>query len=169
MIRDLSETLRALLAPALPLADISFERPTDQFQPAQTTVNLFLYDVRENVELRSNEPVVRRLGNQSRTEPPPLRIACSYLVTAWPTGGGDLALEEHGLLSDSLRRLASFPTIPPEFLQGRLVGQQPPLPTMTAQPVGLNNPAEFWTALGNRLRVSLTLTATISLPVFEEI
>jgi hypothetical protein len=169
MIRDLSETLRALLAPALPLADISFERPTDQFQPAQTTVNLFLYDVRENVELRNNEPIVRRLGNQARTEPPPLRIACSYLVTAWPTGGGDLALEEHGLLSDSLRRLASFPTIPPEFLQGGLVGQQPPLPTVTAQPTGLNNPAEFWTALGNRLRVSLTLTATISLPVFEEI
>ena len=170
MIRDLSESLRELLAPGVPTADISFDRPTDQFAPAQSTVNLFLYDIRENVELRNNEPILRREGGQSRTEPPPLRAACSYLVTAWPVDGGqDLALEEHRLLSQALRRLAAFPRIPDEFLRGSLIGQQPPLPAITARPDGLANPAEFWTALGNRLRVALTLTVTISLPVFEEI
>ncbi|MCZ6654241.1 MAG: Pvc16 family protein [Planctomycetota bacterium] len=169
MIRDLSESLRELLAPALPTADISFDRPTDQFQPTQTTVNLFLYDVRENVELRNNEPILRREGGQSRKEPPPLRTDCFYLVTAWPVGGPNLALQEHGLLSQALRRLAAFPRIPDEFLQGSLVGQRPPLPAITARPDGVANPPEFWTALGNRLRVALTLTVTISLPVFEDI
>jgi hypothetical protein len=169
MIRDLSETLSALLAPALTTADISFERPTDLFAPTQTTVNLFLYDVRENVELRNNEPVIRRLGTQSRKEPPPVRLDCGYLVTAWPVGGSDVALQEHRLLSDALRRLLRFPTIPSEFLRGSLVGQQPPLPTVTARPDGLSNPAEFWTAVGSRLRAALTLRATISVPAFDEV
>ena len=169
MIRDLSETLSALLAPALPTADISFERPTDVFQPAQTTVNLFLYDVRENLELRNNEPVVRRVGTVAIKEPPPVRLDCAYLVTAWPVGGTDLPLQEHRLLSQSLRRLLRFPTIPPEFLRGSLIGQQPPLPTVTARPDGLANPAEFWTALGSRLRVALTLKATIGVTAFDPV
>jgi hypothetical protein len=169
MIRDLSETLGALLAPALPSADISFERPTDVFQPAQTTVNLFLYDVRENLELRNNEPVVRRVGTVAIKEPPPVRLDCAYLVTAWPVGGTDLPLQEHRLLSQSLRRLLRFPTIPPEFLRGSLIGQQPPLPTVTARPDGLANPAEFWTALGSRLRVALTLKATIGVTAFDPV
>jgi hypothetical protein len=168
MIRDLSETLGAVLTPVL-AADISFDRPTDLFAPAQTTINLFLYDVRENLELRNNEPVIRRLGVQSRRDPPPVRLDCAYLVTAWPVGGADLALQEHRLLGDALRRLLRFPTIPPEFLRGSLVGQTPPLPTVTARPDGLANPAEFWTAVGSRLRAGLTLRATISVPVFDEV
>jgi hypothetical protein len=169
MIRDLSESLGALLTPALPAADISFERPTDQFQPAQTTVNVFLYDVRENVELRNHEPVFRRQGAQTLKEPPPLRLDCSYLVTAWPVGGANLALQEHRLLSECLQHLARFPLIPAEFLRGSLIGQRPPLPTIVARPDGLSNPAEFWTALGNRLRVGLTLRVTISVPMFDDV
>jgi hypothetical protein len=168
MIRDLSETLGALLTPAVS-ADLSFDRPTDTFQPAQTTINLFLYDIRENVELRNNEPTLRRQGAEARKEPPPVRIECAYVVTAWPVGGSDLALQEHRLLSDTLRRLLRFPTIPSEFLRGSLVGQEPPLPAVTARPDGLANPAEFWTALGSRLRAGLTLRATISVPVFDEV
>jgi hypothetical protein len=169
MIRDLSESLSALLTPALPAADISFERPTDQFQPAQTTVNLFLYDIRENVELRNHEPVFRRQGSETLREPPPLRLDCSYLLTAWPVGGANLALQEHRLLSDCLRHLVRFPLIPAEFLQGSLIGQRPPLPTIVARPDGLANPSEFWTALGARLRVGLTLRVTISMPMFADL
>jgi hypothetical protein len=168
MIRDLSETLSALLAPAVP-ADISFERPTDLFQPTQTTVNVFLYEVRENVELRNNEPILRRVGTETRRVPPPVRLDCAYLVTAWPVGGADIALQEHRLLSQVLQRLLGVPTIPAEFLRGSLVGQQPPLPTVTARPAGLANPAEFWTALGSRFRVALPFRATISVPVFDPV
>jgi hypothetical protein len=34
------------------------------------------------------------------------------------------------------------------------------------QPDGVRNPAEFWAAIGNRIRPSLLLTVTVSLPVF---
>jgi hypothetical protein len=173
MIRDLSATLEAVLTQSglpteLAAAQIAFDRPTEPFNPPQTTVDLFLYDVRENVELRNNEPIRRHTGiGRVTIEPPPLRMACSYLVTAWPVGGPDLALQEHRLLSQVLQLLSRFPTIPASFLVGGLVNQEPPLPMVTAQTDALKNPAEFWTAIGNRLRASLSLTVTVSMPALD--
>lgn len=174
MIRDLSETLKAILQdpsvpPELAAADILFDRPADPFTPAKTTVDLFLYDIRENTELRSNEQVVERRGNQSITHPAPLRLNCSYLVTAWPAGGAELALQEHRLLSEVLVVFGQFPTIPPLYLQGSLIGQDPPLPMVALHPDALKNLSEFWTSLGNKLRASLTLTVTISVPLYADV
>jgi len=177
MIRDLSETLRALLDdpalatafPELAAAQIVFDRPTEQFNPSQTTINLFLYDIRENLELRSSETLVERNNGQAVIHPPPLRVACSYLVTAWPVGGAELPLQEHRLLSQTLQALSRHPTIPASFLQGSLVGQQPPLPMLTAQADGLKDPADFWTAIGNKLRPSISLTVTIAMERFAPV
>jgi hypothetical protein len=129
-------------------------------------VDLFLYDVRENMELRSNEPTIARQNGQAVIRRPPLRVACSYLVTAWPVGGQELILQEHRLLSQVLQVFSRYPTIPPSFLQGGLAGQEPPLPMITARADGLKSPAEFWTALGNKLRPSLTVTVTIAMESF---
>jgi hypothetical protein len=181
MISDLSETLRAMLTlggpgqdpklatlyKELANAQIVFDRPSEQFNPTQTTLDLFLYDVRENMELRSNEPVIERSNGQAIIHRPPLRVACSYLVTAWPVGGSELALQEHRLLSQALMVLSRYATISPLFLKGQLTGQEPPLPMMTAKADGLKEPAEFWTALGNKLRPSLSLVVTISMQPFE--
>jgi len=177
MIRDLSLTLRSLLDdpalasayPELAAAQVVFDRPAESFNPAQTTVNLFLYDIRENLELRSSEPVLERHGGQATIHPPPMRVACAYLVTAWPVGGTELPLQEHRLLSQTLQVLARYPTIPATFLQGQLVGQQPPLPMLAAQTDGLKDPADFWTAIGNRLRPSITVTASLAMERFAPI
>jgi Pvc16 N-terminal domain/Carboxypeptidase regulatory-like domain len=176
VIRDLSKTLEKVLKdpaqmpanPDLNLAVVVFDRPSEPFAPPNTTVDLFLYDVRENTELRSNEPVIERVNGQAITHPPPLRLACSYLVTAWPVGGQDLVLQEHRLLGQVLRVLSRYPTIPQGFLVGSLIGQQPPLPMVALHPDALKNVPEFWTSIGNKLKPSLTLTATISVPVFRD-
>lgn len=173
MIRDLSQTLKAILTqPGLPTelaaAHITFDAPVNDPTPTPTEVNLFLYDIRENTELRLTEPVVKRQNGQAVVQQPPLRVACSYLVTAWPAGGTELTLQQHRLLSQVLQVLARFPTVPARFLQGNLVGQEPPLPLMTAQMEGLKNPAEFWSALGTKLRPSLTIVATVALPLLAD-
>lgn len=174
MIRDLSLTLQAILDdpalvatfPELAAAQIVFDHPVETFSPTQTTIDLFLYDIRENMELRSNEPTHRRLNGQIEIQRSPVRVACTYLITAWPVGGTDLALQEHRLLSQVLQVLSRYPKIPAAFLQGQLVGQEPSLPMMMAQTDGLKEPAEFWTAIGNKLRPSLTVTVTIGMEVF---
>ena len=171
MIRDLSTTLQALLSdpslaapfPELHQALIAFDRPDDSFKPTQTTIDLFLFDVRENMELRSNEPRIERLNGQAVIHPAPMRVACSYLVTAWPVGGTDLVLQEQRLLAQVLQALSANRTIPATFLKGKLIGQAPPLPMMASHPEELKNPAEFWTAIGNKMRASITVAVTISM------
>jgi hypothetical protein len=174
MIRDLSSTLKAVLSdpslavpfPELSNALIAFDRPDDGFKPAQTTVDLFLFDVRENMELRSNEPKIERLNGQAVIHPSPMRVACTYLITAWPVGGTDLVLQEQRLLTQALQVLSRYPKIPASFLKGKLATQEPPLPMMASHPEELKNPAEFWTAIGNKMRASVTVTVTISMEVF---
>lgn len=177
MIRDLSETLRAMLDdpalatlyPELAAAQILFDQPTEQFKPSQTTLNLFLYDVRENMELRTNEPLFERRNGEIIVRQPATRIDCSYLVTAWAVGGPELTLQEHRLLSQAFAVLNAHPTIPGAYLRGKLAGQVPPLPVVTAPSEGLKNPAEFWGALGSKLRPSIVLTVTISMDVLPAV
>jgi len=174
MIQDLSKTLKAILTqpglpPELAAAQIVFDQPSEMFHPNQTTLNVFLYDLREDLDLRNNEPLVTRGNGQATTTPPPLRLACTYLVTAWAVGGTEPALQEHQLLSEVLQVLSRYPTVPPSFLQGSLAGQAPPLPMIALHPDALKNISEFWTSLGNRLRPSLSVTITIAMPVLAPV
>jgi len=170
MIQDLSQTLRALLdQPGLPeplaSAEIAFDRPVEQFNPQTTTIDLFLYDIRENLELRSNESDldIDFSSGMATLRRPALRVDCTYLITAWPVGGMEIALQEHQLLSQVLQLFARYPTIPEPFLQGGLRGQEPPLPLTISAADGLKNPAEFWTALSSPLRASIAIRVTLSL------
>ena len=136
---------------------------------ARNQCDLDAADLRENLELRSNEQQVDFVHGQAVTHPAALRLNCSYLVTAWPVGGVDLALQEQRLLAQVLRVLSRYPTIPDNFLQGAMVGQDPPLPMVTLHPDALKNLAEFWSSLGSKLKASLTLTVTISVPVYPDL
>jgi hypothetical protein len=172
MINDLSETLRAILTQpgvpaALAAAHIVFDRPTEPFNPTQTTVDLFLYEIRENHELRA-DPRGQPPGGGARTgAPAPMSLACSYLVTAWPVGGPELALQEQNLLGEALQVLTGYPIIPAAFLRGSLVDQQPLPQMLVLHPDALKNTSEFWTALGNKLRPSLSVTVTIAVTPFQ--
>ena len=171
MIRDLSQSLRALLMqPGLPTdlaaLQIVFDRPVAQFNPQQTSINLFLYDIRENLDLRNNEPIIDRVDGQARIRAAPKRVSCSYLITVWVVGGTEVYLQEHHLLSQIFQVFSRHGTIPESSLQGSLRGQKPALPIALMATDGLKNPAEFWSSLGTPLRASLTVTATLSLEMF---
>ena len=176
-IDDLSRTLKKVLQdpsfsamfPELAAADLVFDRPLDTFAPPKSTIDIFLYDVRENLDLRLNEVTTVNVGGQVITHPAALRLACSFLVTAWPVGGADLALQEHRLLTQVLVVLSHYPIIPNVFLVGSMIGQDPLLPMVALHPDALKNLAEFWSSLGSKLKASLTVTVTISVPIFSDI
>ncbi|MBD2385522.1 Pvc16 family protein [Cylindrospermum sp. FACHB-282] len=85
MLQDLDETLKKLLEVGLsqtPIGavKISFAAPGSEVE--EQTVNLFLYDIRENLELRSNDWLVQRQGDGTALKyQPPARVDCSYLIT----------------------------------------------------------------------------------------
>ena len=166
MIIDLDKSLEALLRRELTGVGVSFDPPDGKFAPALPCADLFLYDIRENRDLRVNERAVTAGTPHSiTTQRPPVRVDCSYLITAWASD----AQNEHLLLSQIIKVLFRYPTLPPDVLQGGLVGQQPPLPTTALQPNLLQSMGEFWQAMGGRPKAALSYTVTIGMPVFDPV
>jgi len=152
---------------------VSFATPDDQFPPPSVklpAIDLFLYDVRENLELRSNETYVERHADGTATRVrPPVRVDFSYLITAWPSESvPDPSEDEHRLLGEVMLVLLRYRTIPEEVLQGVLVGQQPPLPVSSLQPGRLQSLGEFWQALGGKPKAALNYMVTVAIDVAPE-
>ncbi len=175
MINALDDTLMTLFKREFPQAlteqvHVSFATPDDQFPPQSVTlpaIDLFLYDIRENLELRNNEVYLERRSDGSSTKiQAPVRIDFSYLITAWPSPNvPDPEEDEHRLLGEAMRVLLRHRTIPEEFLQGPLAGQQPPLPVSSLQPGRLQSMGEFWQALGGKPKAALNYQITVSVEV----
>lgn len=169
----LDRTLRELLDdpvvstafPPLRNADVSFITPEKLYTYARDTVNLFLYETKENRELREVAPVVEQRNGLSIRRRPPLRVDCSYMVTAWSkqTGAGKVAAE-HSLLGQAFNWLSRFPEIPQKYLlAGGLAGQVFAPPTLVAQMDPVKNAGEFWVALGIPPRPFFNLVVTITM------
>jgi hypothetical protein len=149
---------------------ISFAAPDGNFPPAAVTlpaINLFLYDVRENRELRNTEWLFERNNNGAATrQRGAVRVDCSYLVTAWPSDATpNPSQDEHHLLGEVMRVLLRHPLIPEVLLQGELRGQEPPLPAITIQPGELQSWGEFWQVIGSKPKAALNYKVTIGVPV----
>jgi hypothetical protein len=177
MFDSLDDTLTKILddpeAPAeLSGAAVSFKTPDKNYAPMQATVNLFLYEVKENRELRDPVPIVEKVGDEFIRRKPPLRVDCSYIVTTWSDPNlieETKVKQEHLLLSQALLWLSRFPTIPNNYLQGSLANQPFPPPTMVAQVDGNKNATgEFWTALGISPRPTFNLVVAIALDLKQE-
>ncbi len=177
MFDDLDASLAAVLADAaapaeVRSAEVTFTVPDKDFNPAQPTLDLFLHEVQENRDLRDDQPRVQHLpGGGWISTRAPMRVNCSYLVTAWsPKGGGLRAAEEHRLLGRSLLWLGRFPVIPDSYLQGSLANPAQPLPvsTLVAQTREGQSMGEFWTALGIAPRPAFSLTVTVALQPFPD-
>lgn len=173
MIQDLDATLKELLqtdhpdalAPAqLRAAEVSFVTPDRNYAPDKATVNLFLYEVKENRELRDRVPIHETVDNVVVRRMPPLRMDCCYIVTAWSAElHEDKIVEEHRLLSQALIQLTRFPAIKADFFKGSLIGQPVPPPISIAQVDAGKEMRDFWTALGTSPRPLFHLVVTLAM------
>lgn len=182
MLHDLDITLEELLKAELPPSlvgagaatrvSISFATPDREFasQISQAPViNLFLYDVRENLELRSNEWVLdRQAGGTATRRRPPVRVDCSYAVTIWVASSQPDPRTEHRLLGEVMKALLRHPIIPRSVLQGSMREQEMLPRGLTLRPTQLQSLGEFWQAMGGRPKPALNYTVTVAIPVYEE-
>ncbi len=172
MFADLDKTLRKLLREELPVKngeiDIQFDQPNREWSAklSKPTVNLFLYDVRENHQLRQHQWEHIRSGNGSVTQKrSPMRVNCNYILTTWANDSED----EHRLLTRSMIALFRFPIITEDRLEGTLQHPKYEILTQLARHDKLTNPAEVWSALDNELRPSVSYIVTLSLDPWSEV
>ncbi|MCU0521308.1 MAG: Pvc16 family protein [Anaerolineae bacterium] len=174
MLADLDETIRQLLIAELPVKngelDISFDHPKRDWSSriSKPTVNLFLYDVRENNVLRQNQ--WERVGNAgrdgvARAKRTPVRVDCSYIVTAWAADTED----EHRLLTRCMLALFRFPALPARLLVGTLRNPPFDIQARLAQHDVLEDPSDLWNVLDNEMRPSISYVITLALDPWQEI
>lgn len=179
MISDLDRTIEAFLTDLAPAgselagADISFEIPDSDWRAALSTltVNCYLYDIHENLELRTYQPLVQYSpdGTRAVNRLAPRRVNCAYCITAWSAATtADAVFEEHRVLSQVLQVLLRNPTIPASVLQGQLVDQIPPYPVITASSDGMKNNPDFWGALDQQLKPSLNYIVALAMMMDDE-
>jgi len=169
MIQDVDESLRALVKrDALngTRADIAFDAPTKEWSSRRNTptVDLYLYDIREDVERREVmwEDVKDDKGRVTERRPPPRRFKLSYLVTAWTQRPED----EHRLLSAVLSCFLRNEIIPRELAAGALASQKfPSYLTIALPPSSDRSISDVWSALGGELKPSLDLVVTAPVDV----
>jgi hypothetical protein len=194
MIKELDDILTDLIQSRVPalagLTQVGFDPPNADWRSAVVTTgeertNLYLYDVRENLKLRSNERI-RTVRNGILFErPSPSLMNCMYLITAWSPANvappvTDPTPDEHRLLALIatlfLRRrsLVVRSVYEPGFTipSGRTLAsyrpelQEEELPLDVAQPDGSQGLLDFWTTMGSVWRPALRVTVT--LPLFPD-
>ena len=173
MIYEIDNALRELLVREMPMkkgeVDIAFEQPKREWSARlnKPTLNFFLFDLRENVELRGSEQWIRQ-DNPDGTvtlKRNPVRMDLQYLVTSWAREIQD----EHRLLSAALTALLRLPVIPEDLLPDELTDQPAPIRLSVAQGNGLSNPSELWNSLDNDLHPGIRLTVTFSVDPYQPV
>lgn len=188
MIEDLDASIKALLeyelADTHPDLSISFESPDNNFPSGVVNtpaVDLFLYDIRENLELRHNEMFFHQTAPDGTTElkREPVLVECTYLITAWSDATATAAIDEQVIISNVIRALYRHVSIPDtlpdktdpdgapvQILQGHLVGADPLPRAFTIQTGHMQNPSEFWSAMGGKPKPQCNYQVTFAMDVF---
>jgi hypothetical protein len=173
MLDDLDETIRQLLIAEIPVKngeiEISFEQPKSDWSTrlSRPTLNLFLYDLRENNVLRQHQweqlPGNGSDGKAHRKRTP-FRIDCAYMLTAWAS----IPEDEHRLLARCLMALFRYPILPEKRLVGTLRNPPFEIQARLAAHDKLTNPAEVWSSLNNEMRPSVSYVVTLALDPWQE-
>jgi len=169
VLDDLDDSLKLLLLDELGISssklDISFEIPTGEWSAPvnRPTINLYLYNLRENTELREMEwTQVPDPSNPRRTvmKRRPLRVSLSYMVTCWTSAIED----QHRLLWAVFEALFRNPVLPDEARRGRLKSHKKPIKLEISPSTDvIKNVTDYWTSIGNEIRPAVNLVVTLAM------
>jgi hypothetical protein len=169
-------------------AQVRFQPPDEEWRALVPTItdaagnpanslNVYLADLRENRKLRSNARERTTIDKDVYETPPPRRVDCHYLISAWSPVAVSIAidptLDEHALLAEAARVIGAQDELdpaavyaasdPPEVPPAEIEAERFPI---TLLPVdGFAKIAEFWGTMGekNRWKPFLYVVITVAL------
>ena len=140
--------------------EVEFDAPTKEWASRRNapTVDVYLYDIREDLRRRERGLLNEYDGNRVRARRlPPRYFKLSYLVAAWTQRPED----EHRLLAELMACFLRYEALPSDVLTGSLAALGLPVPVTVALPPPEDRSfADVWTALGGELKPSLDIVVT---------
>jgi len=167
MISDVDEALRALVESEIVSGtdvDVVFDAPTREWAARRNkpTIDMYLYDIREDTRRRSAGTIETRdeRGVVTERKPLPRYFKLAYLITAWTQRPED----EHRLLSAILACFVRHDVVPPAVVPALLAQTGFPLGVQIAYPPPDNRQvSDVWTSLGGDLKPSVDLVITLGI------
>jgi hypothetical protein len=175
VIADVDEVLRKLLMREIEIkgneVDIQFDQPKREWSSrlSKPTLNLYLFDLRENLRLRGSEQytTLNRPDGTAEVRRNPVRMDLRYLMTAWVKEAED----EHLLLSSALIGLLRNPFLPGDLLPDSFKNQPMPIPvdvaTFPPEAGPVDKFSEIWGVMDNEMHAGVVVTVTISIDPYN--
>ena len=186
MINIVNKALTAYFADHINISesDMSFQKPKKDWinSTAATTVpqmSIYLFDIRENIELRNNEWQSKNYDTAIKRKKPDVRIDLFYIITFYSrnTNIDESIKEEHKWLSETLSVVYNNTYIPKEYFYddetGEIISDIPNIPAIPIQEklFGEDSVLQLWSALNQYLMPAIYLKVTIPVSLakyFEE-
>ncbi|NHB91618.1 DUF4255 domain-containing protein [Photorhabdus cinerea] len=140
--------------------DIRFDLPEINSIQSEPTVSVFLYDISEDLQLRSAEP--RRYNPATSTLLPGwVNINCNYLITYWDANKPSSDSSSPDSQPDNQAAKVMTRVLNALINNRQLTGIPGAYTRIIPQQENLNSLGNFWQALGNRPRLSLLYSITV--------
>lgn len=190
-LADVNKTIEELLQRELKSdqVHIAFDQPKREWSArvSKPTVNMFMYDLRENVALRQHaweayQPATPnsnpfKANHFAEFKRSPFRLDCYYMLTCWVNGN---IQDELSLLTQCMAILFRYPIwfVPqadrPEmdvspWLVGSVKEQPYDIQAKLANHDKLTNPAEVWSALDNEMRPCISYVVTVAIDPWQPV
>ncbi len=140
--------------------DIRFDLPEINSTQSEPTVSVFLYDINEDLQLRSAEP--RRYNPMTSTLLPGwVNINCLYLMTYWDASKPSSDSSSPNSQPNNQAAQVMTQVLNALINNRQLTGIPGAYTRIIPQQENLNSLGNFWQALGNRPRLSLMYSITV--------
>ncbi|OCA54325.1 DUF4255 domain-containing protein [Photorhabdus namnaonensis] len=140
--------------------DIRFDLPEINSIQSEPTVSVFLYEIHEDLQLRSAEP--RRYNPATSTLLPGwVNINCNYLITYWEPNKPSNDSANPDSQPDNQAAQVMTRVLRALINNRQLAGIPGAYTRVIPQQENLNSLGNFWQALGNRPRLSLLYSITV--------
>ncbi|CEE95329.1 conserved hypothetical protein [Xenorhabdus nematophila str. Anatoliense] len=164
IIIEVNKALNAILSQYLQIPgsqiDIRFDLPEINSIQSEPTVSVFLYDIHEDLQLRTAEP--RRYNPATSILLPGwVNINCNYLITYWDANKPSSDSSSPDSQPDNQAAQVMTRVLNALINNRQLTGIPGAYTRVIPQQENLNSLGNFWQALGNRPRISLLYSITV--------
>ncbi|WP_118985792.1 DUF4255 domain-containing protein [Photorhabdus sp. CRCIA-P01] len=140
--------------------DIRFDLPEINAIQSEPTISVFLYDIHEDLQLRSAEP--RRYNPATNILLPGwVNINCNYLITYWEANNPSSDSSNPNSQPNNQATQVMTRVLNTLINNRQLTGIPGAYTRIIPQQENLNSLGNFWQALGNRPRLSLMYSITV--------
>ncbi len=154
VISEVSKTLKQLLEDNMTTTPLTIvlSTPDEEISNSTNRINLFLYQVVENVQLKNQD---WQMSSPTKIKPPPLSLNLFYLLTPYPQNPNDYT-NAHLILGEAMRIFFDQLILVSDYLS-----QAAEEVKLILNPINMDEMTKIWSAINKPYRLSVSYEVSV--------